>query len=174
MRLYAKWAAIQDNCHAVGNRDICDLPSNESRLARIDDRVKGCSRSHRHNVTTAGFGFVEALICDLEQFVRWWSVLRKRSYASRERKWAKGLLLVLQPQVRYLGAQRVRADSRALGWWLRQDNGELLATIAAAYIGGAKESAKEVRKRLEHHIARIMTEGIIEPLEVVEVEEKNG
>jgi len=27
---------------------------------------------------------------------------------------------------------------------------------------------------LEHHIARIMTEGIIEPLEVVEVEEKNG
>ena len=29
-------------------------------------RVRRLSRSHGHNITTPGFGFIEALICDLE------------------------------------------------------------------------------------------------------------
>src|SRR5882672_4810447 len=101
-------------------------------------------------------------------------MLRKRSHTYREGKRAKILLLVLQPQALYLSAQCVRTESRVVGRRLRQDNSELLATIAAAYVGSAKESAKQVGKGLEHHVSCIMAERIIEPLEMVEVEKKNG
>lgn len=51
-------------------------------------------------------------------------------------------------------------------------NGELLTAITAAYVGGAKEITKQIGQGLEHHVAGLMAENIVEFLEVVE--EKNG
>src|SRR6266851_2766225 len=101
-------------------------------------------------------------------------MLRKRSYTDGERELPNSLLLILQAKVLYFRAQRVRTDSRIAGRRLRQNDGEFLAAIAAAYIGGAKEIAKQIGKGLEHHVSCVVAESIIESLEMVEVEKKNG
>src|ERR1700680_233279 len=101
-------------------------------------------------------------------------MLRKRSYTYRECHLPKGPLLILKPKALYFGAQRVRTESRVVGRRFGQNNGEFLAAIAAAYIGGAKEIAKQIGKGLEHHVSCVMAESIIESLEMIEVEEKNG
>src|SRR5258708_29145517 len=58
--------------------------------------------------------------------------------------------------------------------FFRQDNRELLAAIAAAYIRVAEEEAEQISNRLLHHVSGVMTENFVESLEMVKVEEKNG
>ena len=58
--------------------------------------------------------------------------------------------------------------------FFRQDNRELLAAIAAAYVRVAEEGAEQISNRLLHHVSRVMTENVVESLEMVKVEEKNG
>src|SRR4029077_7319044 len=101
-------------------------------------------------------------------------MLRKCSYTYRERELPNGLLLVLKLKALYFRAQRVRTESRIVGRRLRHNDGEFLAAVTTTYIGGAEESAKQIGKGLKHHVSCIMAESVIESLEMVEVEEKNG
>src|ERR1700722_7803139 len=98
----------------------------------------------------------------------------KCRHSHRNGEQPQRLLLILQPQILNFRAQGVCAGSRVPCGRLGQDDREFFPSVAAADVGGAKEIAKQVSQGLEHQIARIMAESVIESLEVVEVEKKNG
>ena len=67
-----------------------------------------------------------------------------------------------------LGSDVGRADAGT-----RQQGAELLAAEAADEIGAAQRLQRRVAERVQHFVARAMTEGVVDRLEGVEVEQND-
>src|ERR1700722_312605 len=100
-------------------------------------------------------------------------MLWKRGDSHRNSELSQRLLSIVQRETFHFRTQGVRTDSSVLRCRLGKKNGELLAAIAAAYVCGTKEIAKQVGQRLEHHVPGIVSERVIESLEVIEIEKED-
>ena len=100
-------------------------------------------------------------------------MLRKASHADGESDRSQRVVLVLYGQFLCLFAQRVGSYGGVLGGRFGQDNAKLLSSITANHIVHPEKFAKQVCNRSQNQITRIVAEGIVEALEVIEVDEQD-
>ena len=83
--------------------------------------------------------------------------------------------IVMSPAVTVIDADRVGGLGGDLARLARRhvehERGELVTAEAADHVGGAKPAAQDLRGRAQHVVAREVAGGVVDELEVVEVEQ---
>ena len=67
-------------------------------------------------------------------------------------------------------AQEFRSLKRGLGGCARQNQSELLSAVTASGILATRALREEIPQRAQKGVASLMTESVIEPLEVIDVD----
>jgi len=129
------------------------------------------SFSNHYPVAPFGFGAIEGGIGRPQDRLRGRAVLRQDCDAEREGDRSKLLAAVLYSQV-FNGCTQVFGSllhHRQGGGW--EDEQKLFATVAAGNVFGSAVRFEEMAHSTYDHVTRLMTEGIIEALEVVDLEQ---
>src|SRR5215467_11698210 len=101
-------------------------------------------------------------------------MFREERDPERRRDLAQAPSLMAQDERRNGEPDVLRALHGGLEPGLREYQGELLASVSARDVAAAHLASEQRPHRTEHEIPRFVAERIVDPLEVIQVEEDHG
>src|SRR6267143_2435357 len=129
---------------------------------------------NRNAITSFRFGFVEACVSNLQQFLAARCVLRKGGDANGKRNGVQYLFLVGNLELFGRLAQLFYAHGCALrrGFW--KNDRKFLSSKTANYVLTTEVLLEEPGHGSQYSIPCIVAVNVIESLEVIEIEKHNG
>src|ERR1700680_2876495 len=128
------------------------------------------SIGHYHAVPAFSLGAIERSIGGLQQFLRGGSVLRKLGHADRNSNRSERLPSMRHRQLSKPATNSFGASPGYVQACHGQDDDKLLPAKAANHIFRANTFQQEGSALTQDRVARIMTEGIVELFEVIQIE----